>query len=265
MKLYVSILIFCLLSVIFAGCEETPETDEETIDQTAESPETKVQTDAEAYVMFIDTTEWLIGSSLYYTNEVGGSEQVFFWMDDNKQIKKMEENYSVGEGATLQSKLYYYKDGFKYVTKEYFEKFINDTTPVCVERVSYYDQGKPVVTKERESPYQENLDKEAFKIVDPHDLDEERAMNVLNQQGEFETTYQGYVKDGHMTFILVGPNTKDGYVSSLAVQYFTPLVNKLIQREVEMIGTPLNVEFTTTRSDLGFEFQALLSVSQLGE
>ena len=132
MKLYVSILLFTLLSVLFAGCDETPETEEESIDQIEENAETKVQTDAEAYVMFIDTTEWLLGSSLYYTNEVGGSEQVFIWMDDNKQIKKMEENFSVGEGATLQSNLYYYKDGFKYVTKEYFEKFINDTTPVCV-------------------------------------------------------------------------------------------------------------------------------------
>jgi len=61
--------------------------------------------------------------------------------------------------------------------------------------------------------------------------------------------------------LIVGENKENGYRSSLVVQQKGPTIQKLLQNEKGMVGTPLKVEFEKLTGDMGFEFQALLNVT----
>jgi hypothetical protein len=60
--------------------------------------------------------------------------------------------------------------------------------------------------------------------------------------------------------LIVGENKKDGYASSLVVQFKSPVIMELEAKESAMIGTPLEVDFQTAKGDMGFDFQALTSI-----
>jgi hypothetical protein len=87
----------------------------------------------------------------------------------------------------------------------------------------------------------------------------ERALNVLNQEQEFATTFRGFVKEDPYLYIIVGEDDVKGYCSSLVVQYVTATIQKLQAHELEMIGTPLIIDFETLSGEQGYEYQILLS------
>lgn len=86
----------------------------------------------------------------------------------------------------------------------------------------------------------------------------DRAMQVLNQEGPFSTTFQGFLEDGPLTYIVVGGDGKEGYISALAVQFFDDQLGILKNSKKELIGTPLKVEFEKMINNQNFEYQVLL-------
>jgi hypothetical protein len=85
-------------------------------------------------------------------------------------------------------------------------------------------------------------------------------MRVLNKEKEFETTFQGFVSDGTLNYVLVGENTENGFASSLAVQYSEGDVRKLLKNEKAMIGKLLTVTHEVMEDERGLKFQLLLSL-----
>lgn len=216
---------------------------------------------AENYVAEIDNAQLMVGNSLYYTRNDGASIEVTIYLNDSSKVLKTLERYTQEEGGSICTNIFYYKDDKKYVTKEYFEEGKGESA-VFVERVTYYDpKGKPKVTKFRKAPFEDQLEYAAFELGEKHDCSDDRAVQVLNQQGEYATNFQFFVQDEHLLYLIVGENDDEGYRSSLVVQQKGPVILELLANEKKMVGTPLVVEFEKARGEMGFEFQALMGVA----
>lgn len=214
----------------------------------------------EAYMDMIDADDSMdVGRSLYYTNQAGASIEVVFKVNAEGDIVKLEE-YTVQPGSgTVYSNLYYLKDGKRYATKQFFEEGEGEQA-FFTELRSYYDEKENVVaTKQRSAEFEESLDYEMFAIGKKQECTIDRPMKVINAEGPFETTFQGFIEVEEYLYLLVGENTPDGYVSSLIVQFRDGTIQKLRENELGMKGTPLQIEFATT-SDASGEQQILLGV-----
>ena len=84
-------------------------------------------------------------------------------------------------------------------------------------------------------------------------------MQVLNQEGEFATTFQGFISEEPYLYLIVGEDEPTGYTSSLVVQYVDQTIQKLQMNEKEMIGKGIQVGFETLSGTQGYEYQILLS------
>ena len=215
---------------------------------------------AEAYVEKIDNAELTQGNSLYYTREDGASVEVFVYFDDSNKVIKTEEKYTVKKEGSICTNLFYYKDNKMYVSKEFFEDGEGESA-VFVERVTYYDKkGKAKATKSRKAPFEDQLYNSMFLVDKTRACSDERAVKVLNQQGEYETNFQFFVNDQHLLYLVVGENKEDGYRSSLVVQQKGPVIQQLLANEKASVGKPLKVDFVRTIGEFGFVFQALMNV-----
>ena len=214
----------------------------------------------EQYVYDIDGKEMMMGNSLYYTRDDGATVEVDIYVNDSNQVVKTAEYYTKQAGGSICTNLYYYKGDKKYVTKAYYEEGLGENA-IFIEEVTYYDEaGNPLQTQMRKASFEDQLINEQFKTITAKDHSDARAVQVLNQQGEFATDFQFFVNDEHLLYLVVGENKDGGYRSSLVVQRKGPVIQKLLANESSMVGTPLKVDFETMKGDMGFEFQALLDI-----
>jgi len=250
--------LLLVLNVLLFSCGSE---DPENISFESTSENSKMNNEqAEAYVLEIDNAKLMTGNSLYYTRNDGASIEVNLFLNDSSKVLKTVERYTIKEGGSICTNLFYYKNDKKYVTKEIFEEGTGESA-VFVERVSYYDsKGKPKITKVRKAPYEDQLEFATFKLTDKKDCSDERAVQVLNQQGPYATNFQFFVQEEHLLYLIVGENDDEGYRSSLVVQQKGQVIQELLANERKMIGKPLVVEFEKVLGDMGFEFQALMGV-----
>lgn len=216
----------------------------------------------EDYISQIDANDSLgVGNSLFYSKGNDDFTEVELFVNDEGEMVKMIESYTQTT-QTVAKNIFYLKEGKKFASKELYEVNKNGEFSF-IERVTYYDKKeKPLVTKERTAPFEQDLELETFKSTKKQDCNMQRALNILDQKGEFSTTYQGYVKEAGFTYIIVGGPGKEDFTSSLLVQYEDATIKKLIANEKAMIGTPLIVDFQVVEDPgEGFEYQILRSLS----
>lgn len=233
--------------------------------ETPASTVAKADEEGEAYLSSIDFNDSLnLANSLYYSKTINGRvewTEVVMHLDDSSRIIKMEERMALLGSDAVFSNHFYYKDGRKYATKQFFQESEGDST-YFVELLSYYDTKEKVkATKRRTAIYEDQLDQQQFMVAEKTDCSSERAFSIINQTGEFETTYQGFVDMDGFKFLVVGENKKDGFSSAIIVQEITPLIMELRAKQKQMLGTPLIVQFQTIREGGGTE-QILLGVSK---
>lgn len=200
-----------------------------------------------------------VNSMAYNNNENSTTEAIAFF-DKKENMVKVEEKFSDMKTGNLGSHFFYLNNAKKFATKEiYFNNQLKN--PAFIERISFYDNNEKVIfTKERKAPLEEDLENMSFEITKLKDCKMDRAYDIMNQEGDFVTTFQGFVSDGNADYLLVGKNTPDGYATSLAIQRSDEVIKKLSKNERGMIGTPLEVQYEVIIDERGLKFQALRSV-----
>ena len=198
----------------------------------------------------------MVASSLYYSKgETGESIQVDGHMNLDNQIMKIEEFFNDGNGLNNGKVIYYLNAGKPFVTFEQFDD-VSGAKPQFVERISYYDEaGKVMKTKERRGDYQELVENMKFVPVGLKSVSMDRAMRAINQEKEFETTFQGFINQEIFTYISVGENKPDGFRSALRCDYKDKLIVALSGNEEGYIGEKLRVNYQKFTDQTGFEFQ----------
>lgn len=263
MKTIQFIFVLLILSYFVTSCDNGEETNTDV--QSNENRVSSEMTSLEEEAANIDIKQDSLasGKSLYYSKEDGSSIQVEIFLNDSNEVIKWSEKFTTPEFSSIQSNYFYMMRGKKFLTREFFEEK-TETGSQFVERVTYYDKNeKPVLTRRRVAPFEELLEQESYKTVATRDCSLKRAIKVINQKDEYITTFQGFVKEGPLYYLIVGENKPDGYTSSLMVQHENADLNKLLRDEVGMVGTPLKVDFQSAMSDHNYEFQVLLGVSIL--
>lgn len=256
-----------VITAMLAVACKTNKTDETSSDKSNKEDNVvaEANVEGEAYLNSIDLNDSLYtANSLFYSREVNGQTEwieVIMSLNDSNQIVKMKEQFVVAGYDAIFSNHFYYKDGLKYATKQFFMESVADSS-YFVELLSYYDENEEVLaTKRRTAVYEEYLPQEQYMVAEKTACSADRAKDVINQKGKFETTFQGFVNMEGFKFLVVGENAKNGYSSALIVQQITPLIIELRNNESKMIGTPLTVNFQTIVDGTGSQ-QILLGVNK---
>lgn len=197
----------------------------------------------------------LIASSLNYQKSDGEGIEVHGLMDRDNKIHIIEEVYSEGNGKSHGTRYYYLnQNGRPFVTRELIDEIVGEQA-TFVDRVSYYDaMGKVVKTKERRAQYQDDIDQVQYKPVGLKGISIDRAWRALNSKKEFETTFQGFVQQDVMSYLIVGENKPDGYTSALRLDYKDQLIQVLYSNPDAYLGEPVEVNFQV-HEDRGLTFQ----------
>jgi len=253
-SLYVSLIVLVFIS----SCKENNDSKQEK-DSLSYSPSAQ-EIEYQNYLSSVDNDTSLIrGNSLYYSKEDGSTMEVFINLNEEKQTVKIEELYSNAGSSSMCSNTFYFNKGLKYISRELFERG-DELSGYFVERISYYDEKEnPIKTIERKADFEDQLYREEFKVVENYNCSSKRALMALNQEGEFSTTFQGFIKEEPYLYLIVGDNEDNGYTSALVVQYEDQTIKKLQMYEAEMIGKGIQVEFETLSGTQGYDYQILLS------
>ena len=249
-------------TVIIASCG----TDENNSDQTPTEtePSYKGQEEIEARMLERDTNLALIpANSLIYTHSNGSTEEATAYLNEKGDILKIEERFKDTKTGNYGTRAFYIEKGKRFATKETF--LDNNLKPAMfVERQSFYDKNEKVTfTQERAKEYEIDLETAPFKMSKLVDCPVKPVMQILNQEGVYATTFQGFTSNGEMDFIILGENTLEGYTTSLAVQHKEGDIGKLLANERKYVGVPVEVQFERMIDETDFEFQILVSLKIL--
>jgi hypothetical protein len=209
----------------------------------------------------IDSIQELnIMNSLSFNNNEGSTIEATAYFDKNGAEVKILELFNDSKTGNQSTTTFYIANGKKFASRQIL--FDNTTKPTkFIERISFYDSTQKVqFTKERSAEYEELLNDVTFSPAKLFDCNIDRAMRALNEQGEFETTFQGFVTTKDLDYILVGANNEEGFVSSLAIILPDETINTLKSNERKYIGTPLEVEFQNKVNGNGASYQALMRI-----
>lgn len=198
----------------------------------------------------------MIANSLHYEKPNGGEAiEVLGHMNKENKVLIVEEQYSEGAGKTRGVRYFYLnQNGKPFVTRELIDE-ISGEQATFVDRVSYYDpSGKVIKTKERRAAYEDEIDQVSYQPVGLHAVSIDRAWRALNSEKEFETTFQGFVNQDVMSYLIVGENNPNGFTSALRLDFKDQLIQILYTNPDTYIGDKLVVSFQI-HEDRGLKFQ----------
>lgn len=261
-----ALILLLVTTFVWTACSESKVQVKETKNEKLEKEEVGEADDGrggeyEVYMTQVDTSSSsILANTLYYAKPDGESYQVYLTLDEESNVQRLEAKYTrPGSGSILRT-FFYYKAGDKYATREIYSEGPIESE-MFFERVSYYDENQePVVSKIKSARFEEQLDNEVFRIIDPIDCSDEKAARALAREGEFATNFMGVINQDQVNYIIVGEGTQDGFTTSLLVQEMTPLVIQMLTSPDSFKGKPVNIEFQEMPDGQGFTFQALLGI-----
>jgi hypothetical protein len=184
--LYLSLLFIILVSCgqsndkqVYSGGDEISSSALEQAEFKIEQMITKTELNDKLVVM----------NSLYFTKSDLSSIEVFAYLDKQNNILKIEEKFIDASKNYSSTNIYYINKGRKYATKERFSNGKGKNSSYT-DRVSFYDnKEKVILSKSRHAEFEEDLEASSFSNISFYDCSITRAMNVINQSGEFETKF----------------------------------------------------------------------------
>lgn len=262
-----SLIVLVSAALLWTACSESKPEVKETKNEKPPK-EITVEDDGrggefEDYMALVDVSDTLINANtLYYAKESGETYQVYLKLDQKSNLVRMEAQYTKpGNGSILRT-FYYYRGGDKIATREIYNEGTG-AAEVFNERVSYYDKNQqPIISKIRTTRFEENLENETFRIIDPVDCSDERAKLALARNGEFATNFVGIISQSQINYIIVGEGVEGGFTTSLVVQELTPLVTQLMARPDSFKGESMDIQFQEVPDGQGFTFQSLIGLKR---
>lgn len=253
------VLPLLVLLTACGGLEEDTVVDNKKDKKTKVVVHFKNEAEMDARILQIDSITAAadqIASSLRYSkDETGESIEVFGYMNTNNEIMKIEEQFSDGNGKSNGKRTYYLNGGKPFVTLELIDEVAGDKAQF-VDRISYYDEkGKVMKTKERRADYQDLTETMSYKPVPLYAVSMDRAMRALNQEKEFQTTFQGFIHQDVFSYLIVGENNPDGFRSTLRLDYKDKLIQLMSDNEKGYMGESIRVNFQKHTDETGFQFQ----------
>ncbi|MCE3295375.1 MAG: hypothetical protein K0R65_1089 [Crocinitomicaceae bacterium] len=198
-------------------------------------------------------------TSMRYTKENGAFIVVNAHLNEAGKIIKIEEDYSDGDGANSGRNSFYLKDEKVFASREYYSD-MSAHPASFVDRLSYYDKNQKVVkTQEKRVEFEEELDRVEYQDVALKGITMDRAKKVLDQSGEFETFFQGFVNVQALNYIIIGSKNSESWVSSVRVDYEDSFIKTLLSDPKKYLNRKVFVAFENITDPTNFQYQSYLS------
>lgn len=262
-------LFFLVSAVLFwTACSDNTSNKEVKPTKNEKSSEVEMVDDGtggefEDYMAIVDASNsYYVGSSMYYSKSPDISNenyQVYLLLDSTSKIVRIEEKYTRPEGGSLLTNRHYFRDNQRIASKEIYNEGTGENE-MFYERVTYYENEKPIISKKRSSRFEEALENELFQIITPVNCPIERAQRAIAQEDEFETKFMGVIRNGGLFYIEVGEGKPNGFSTTLLVQQITPQIQDMISNPQKYMGKKMKVDFREMPDGQGFTFQALLGI-----
>lgn len=256
MKNVFFILVF---SILFSSCNDNKKDNVKApVAEPHQASKQELYFDDKIAAIDLNEGTYDVSQSLNYSKEDGASESVKLLLKDKNIIRLMREFNDVKTG-NYGKNYFYFENGEQFASKEvYYDNQLK--SPQFVERTTYYDKkGKAVFTKEKMAEYEADLEATTALPTKIKHIDISRAWSILNQEKEFETTFQGTVEANGATFLIVGPNDPNGFTSALVIQHYYGEIGAMVKNPKKYLGVPLEIEFQEMQDEKGFTFQILIN------
>ncbi len=243
------------LSLAFSGCKNEPK-ESESSEKVEKGLNEAVWIDAMKKIDQQIAISDAIANSLYYTKTSGESEKITAYLSQENEILKVEESFSGKQNENAGKITYYLSKSHPLVTIEMFEDLSNPEAVKFVERISYYDEiGNAVYTKEKRVNYEEELPEASYKTVDLVNLSTKNIFQILNQEGAYETTFQGFVETESLNYLIVGEAKDDGYTSALRIEFEDHFIKEIYKNPKKYLNKKIRVTFQVSKMQENFEYQ----------
>lgn len=250
--------IFPLLLVGLVSCGSDNSSEKKTEEKKTIVKQFKNEAEMDRQVLElkkITESSGITANSLHYEKSDGEMIEVIGHLDTTNVLQIIEEQFSEGSGKTNGTRYYFLNNGKPFVIQELIDQVNGENEAVFIDRISYYDEkGKIIKTKERSASFQDDINSMKYKAAALHPLSSKRAMDALNSQREFATTFQGFVNQDMFSYIILGPDDPNGFTTALRLDFKDQLINILASDPEKYIGVNVKVNFEV-HNDRGFEFQ----------
>lgn len=258
-------LITLGLMLVLSACSDTePTQKKEAVVEKKLSNEDSMMAEIKAIDEEAESSGKLV-SSLRYTKENGAVVLVHAHLTDDDNMIKIDEEYNEGNNGSYGTNTFYLKGGKIFAVREYFEDQTDKKAPKFVERLSFYSikgkESKIQKTIEKRVDFEEEIENIDFKPVALHEVKIDRAMDALNQRGEFENTFQGFVKVQAFNYLVIGSPQKDGYTSAVRINSDDEFTLTLLNNQRKLLNRKIEVSFENVMDPDGFEYQSYIQGS----
>lgn len=246
---------FCLLFLVSCSGSEEPKTDEK--DSKSVSNES-----LDSEMLAIDAEIEIKGqmaTSMRYTKENGAYVVVNAHLNEAGKIVKIEEDFHDGGDQNYGKKYYYFKDEKMFASKEFFSD-MKAKPAKFVDRITYYDKNEKAINSiEKRVDYEEDLEFANYVSCPTQAISFKRAKQVLDQEGEYKTTFQGFVRVQALNYMVLGSSDPNGFTTTVRVDYDDQFITTLLKNQKQFLNQELFINFKNVIDETGFQYQSYIS------
>lgn len=240
-------------SLLLASCHSS--STEESKQQISSTTSFKEQAELDSLKAEIDSKIGLREVySLRYLSSEDDVNQVFGLIDEELNVVRLEHVLIPKAGVELQTR-YYFQNGTIFLSTQLRKKFENEQFFLREIRTYYDENGVVLFTGERRASDETKLEERPWKKIEGKVMDPQKAMEIINQQGEFATNFLNLSEAMGKKYIVVGTDKQ-----SSTVAYHDGIsgdLKLLLARPDKFVNQPLSISFTEITDANDFCFQAL--------
>ena len=257
------LIVICCSSLFLVACKnEAPKLEKaekrERLDQLipayskAKSYEKQIQT--------IDLNKNLFeAKSLSYIDNDGNLESVTAMIDSTYQFSKLIHYLTETDGLQVETH-FYFRGSQLFTSIQTIKRFTGKTTFTREVKTYYNSENVVVYTAERKASGENDIIKSSYSDAKKRVHDPRKALDIINQNGKFQTNFLGFKETRDKIFLIVGT---DRYTSSVVIPFYQGILKKLKNNENKYLNKPLKIEFKEVTELDGFSYQALLDIKLL--
>ncbi len=248
-----------LFIVFLLSCEQSPQDKFQTSHSLKElKPMFDNEKQFENEIKTIETNENLVEvSSLDYLKDNGETYLVKGLVEtknDNQDmtLKKLILNKTDANGNETNT-TFYYNGTRKFVSINEQSILKNDELLKVITK-SYYNDSNQIFFSKRLSGKAENIENLIYQPCKPIDHNDYVALNIINQQGDFQTKFQGFAQLDGRNLLILGT---EHFTSTLLFSENNNIIKLLKNNEKKYLGKKLIVDFSVDSQPNGFTFQEM--------
>lgn len=219
----------------------------------------------DSLISLIDTSiQFADFYSLEYADNFQNNKLVRGKSNQKNEIIQMELEETFKKGMQIVTRYYYSANLLFYVHQ--IVRDYQKTKGGYMETFTYFGQNKkPKISARKIANSEEELASKNYVVCKKQMFSPQEALDIVNQQGKYETRFQGSIEAERLKFILVGTSGEMKAQSAVAYNHDFPVAEELVKNERFYLNRPLKIEFTKTTGENGFSYQALTRIFILDE